>query len=83
MKRAGRLLEQITERDNLRLAFYRALRGKRDRRDAREFAADLDANLRDMAAQAWSGQFPVGRCSRFTIHDPNSTKRPGVSRSSI
>ncbi|MFC1572679.1 reverse transcriptase domain-containing protein [Candidatus Eisenbacteria bacterium] len=70
MKRAGKLLEQVTERDNLRLAFYRALRGKRDRRDARDFAAGLEANLQDMAAQVWSGRFPVGRCSQFTIHDP-------------
>jgi RNA-directed DNA polymerase len=70
MKRARRLLERIVERDNLRLAFYRALRGKRDRRDAREFAAHLEANLQDMAAKIWSGQFLVGRCSQFTIHDP-------------
>lgn len=35
MKRAGRLFESILDRDNLRLAFYKSLRGKRDRPDAR------------------------------------------------
>ena len=56
MKRARKLLERITDRDNLRFAFYRALRGKRDRQDARDFAADLEDNLRRMASELWSGE---------------------------
>jgi RNA-directed DNA polymerase len=64
------LLEKIVERDNLRLAFHRALKGKRDRADAREFAVHLEANLRQMAAGILSGEFPVGRCLQFTIYDP-------------
>jgi retron-type reverse transcriptase len=70
MKRTGNLFSKITARDNLRLAVYRALRGKRERRDAREFVADLEANLRRMAAGLQSGSFPLGRCIQFTIHDP-------------
>jgi RNA-directed DNA polymerase len=70
MKRAANLLEQIVERRNLQLAAYRALRGKRDRPDARTFVADLERNLRQMAEQVWAGKFPVGRCTQFTIHDP-------------
>ncbi len=70
MKRAGRLLERVVERDNLRLAVHRALQGKRDRADAREFTSHLDGNLREMADLVWSGEFPVGRCSQFTIYDP-------------
>lgn len=70
MKRAGRLLEQIVERDNLRLAFHRAVRGKRDRPDAREFGARLELSLREMAIDVLSGEFPLGRCSQFTIYDP-------------
>ncbi len=70
MKRAGRLLDRITERDNLRLAFYRALRGKRDRWDAREFAAELEANLQRIASEVRSGEVQLGRCTQFTIHDP-------------
>lgn len=70
MKRAGRLLERIAERDNLRLAVHRALRGKRDRSDAREFVANLESNLQQMARQLQQGDFPVGRYTRFAIHDP-------------
>lgn len=70
MKRAGNLLNQIVERDNLRLAYYRALKGKRDRDDARAFGADMERNLRYMALGVWSGEYPVGRCSQFIIHDP-------------
>ena len=70
MKRTGRLLERIVERDNLRLAFHRAVKGKRHRADAREFGARLEENLREMAAEVASGSFPVGRFSQFVIHDP-------------
>ena len=70
MKRATDLYPRITERDNLRLGFYRALRGKRDRNDVREFASRLDANLSEMAIRLQSGAIAVGRCSQFTIHDP-------------
>ena len=38
MKRANHLLEQIVTRDNLRRAYLRALRGKRETREARMFA---------------------------------------------
>jgi RNA-directed DNA polymerase len=70
MKRVTGLFPRITERDNLRLAFYHALRGKRDRADVREFASRLEANLREMAIQLRRGTLQVGRCSQFTIHDP-------------
>jgi len=40
MRRAGQLFEPIVDRDNLRLAAHKALRGKRSRLDARAFVAD-------------------------------------------
>jgi len=70
MKRMGNLFERIVERDNLRLAFSKALRGKRDRLDARAFASTLDENLRRAADDVASGTFPLGRCRQFVIHDP-------------
>lgn len=70
MKRAGRLLERIVDRDNLRMAVDRALKGKRDRADAREFTARLETNLGQMAQQISAGEFPLGRCVQFTIYDP-------------
>ncbi len=70
MKRAGNLFERIADRDNLRLAFSKAVRGKRDRRDARNFAEHLEANLQAMRQGLLRGNVPVGRFHQFVIHDP-------------
>jgi RNA-directed DNA polymerase len=70
MKRAGNLFERVLERDNLRLAFSKALRGKRSRPEARAFGADLDHNLEEMARQLRADIFPVGQFVQFVIHDP-------------
>ena len=70
MKRAGNLFDCIVDRENLRLAVHRSLRGKRHRMDAREFVARLDANLRDMRQWLLAGTFPLGHFHQFVIHDP-------------
>ena len=70
MKRTGNLFEAILDRDNLRLAVSKALRGKRERPDARRFLARLDQNLVKMAAGVRAGTFPLGRFHQFIIHDP-------------
>lgn len=70
MKRAGHLFAQILDRANLRYAFYRARKGKRNRPDVEAFAADLEANLRGMACDVEAGCFPLGRYQQFRIHDP-------------
>jgi len=70
MKRTGNLFEQIANRENLRLAFCKAMLGKRDRVDAREYAANLEVRLLEMEDALWRGTFPLGRCHQFVIHDP-------------
>jgi len=70
MKRAGRLFESILERENLRHAVYKALKGKRGRPDVDAFVADLEANVHRMSGEVAAGGFPLGRCQQFTIHDP-------------
>jgi retron-type reverse transcriptase len=70
MKRAGNLFERIVERDNLRLAVHKALRGKRDRPEAIEFRGTLDRRLADMAEHLRAGTYPVGVFRQFVIHDP-------------
>ena len=70
MKRAGNLFESVLDRENLRLAFHKAMRGKRARAEVREFAQDLDRRLDEMAVQLRAGTFPVGRFHQFVIHDP-------------
>ena len=70
MKRIGNLLDAVLERDNLRLAFSKALRGKRRQPEVRRFAAELDQRLQRMAEQLRDGTFPVGRFHQFVIRDP-------------
>ena len=70
MRRARNLFPQIVEWDNLRLAVAKALRGKRARQDAREFTANLDANLSRLRQQVFDGGVTLGRYHQFTIHDP-------------
>jgi RNA-directed DNA polymerase len=70
MKRVGKLFEQVVEPENLRLAFWKASRGKRHRQDQRDFAANLSAELERMRAGLLAGDYPVGNYTRFTIYDP-------------
>ena len=42
MKRAGNLIDRIADADNLRLAFWKASRGKRAKAEVLRFRADLD-----------------------------------------
>lgn len=70
MRRAGDLFERILEWENLRLAFRKALRGKRDKADARAFAARLDENLSRLIEQTGAGTIRLGVAHQFTIYDP-------------
>jgi retron-type reverse transcriptase len=70
MKRTGQLWERILDRDNLRLATAKAVKGKRQREDARGWCAELEANLARMAAELRGGTFAVGRFHQFVIYDP-------------
>ena len=56
VKRAVNLFDAIYERDNLRVAFRKAYRGKRSRGDARAFAQRLEENLQQMAAEIQDGR---------------------------
>ena len=70
MRRIGNLFQRIADRDNLRLAFGKAVRGKRHRPEVRRFAADLEARLRSIGNQLQSGKTLVGEFHQFVIHDP-------------
>jgi hypothetical protein len=64
------LFDAVLERENLRKAVHLALKGKRDRADARAWLARLDANLDRMRTQLADGTLPVGRFRQFVIYDP-------------
>jgi retron-type reverse transcriptase len=70
MKRTGRIIRQIASEDNLRLAFWKAARGKRARPATVAFASRLDGELAAMGRQLLSGEFRFGDYRRFMVYDP-------------
>jgi hypothetical protein len=70
MKRTGNLFERALDRDNLRLAVGRAMRGKRDHPEVQAFLRDLDGRLEEMADQLRTGLFVLGRYRQFIRFDP-------------
>ncbi len=63
-------MEQVIARDNMRLAFWKAARGKRVRPDAARFAIRLGENLEALSQDLAAGTYTVGPYHQFTIHDP-------------
>ena len=70
MKRDGDVYHRIADMDNLRLAFWKARRGKDDRPEVVGFRCNLEANLQTMRGQLLDESVPVGACHTFQIHDP-------------
>ncbi len=70
MKRAGFLIEQIADMDNLRLAFYKAQRGKEAKNPVQAYRANLGSNLLDLREQLLTGNVRVGNYHLFKIYDP-------------
>jgi RNA-directed DNA polymerase len=70
MRRANHLLDRIADRENLRIAVHKALKGKRDRHDARALVATLDASLDELRGGILRGDVALGEFRQFTIHDP-------------
>ncbi len=70
VKRATGLFDAICEPGNLRLAFYKAARGKYDRKEVRTFRADFHNRIQIMQDQLVSGCHELGNYRFFTLYDP-------------
>jgi hypothetical protein len=70
MARGSPLLHRIADPENLRLAYWKAARHKRDREDAKAFGACLDEELAALVEGIRDASLPLGRHRFFTIHDP-------------
>ncbi len=70
MRRAGNLYDRIAEPENLRLAFLKAIRGKRAKPEVLAYAAGLDGNLRLLREQLLAGRADVGHYHFFTVREP-------------
>ena len=63
-------MAQIADAENLRLAFWKAAKGKRGKADCLAFRERLDENLAALRAELLAGNVPVGDYHYFTVHDP-------------
>ena len=70
MKRVGNLYKVIAEPENLRLAFWKAAKGKRDRKEVMAFNHHLEENLRQIRSQLLSHEPNIGHYRFFTVYDP-------------
>ncbi|WP_417917203.1 RNA-directed DNA polymerase [Candidatus Electronema sp. JC] len=70
MKRTGGLLEQIADPDNLRLAFWKARKGKDQSKQVREYRDHLEERLLELRRQILFGNIAVGEYRCFEIFDP-------------
>ena len=70
MKRAKQLLPQIVDRDNLRLAFWKASKGKRHSHAVLAYQAELEANLATLQHQIAVAELEVGDYHYFLVYEP-------------
>jgi retron-type reverse transcriptase len=70
MKRETNLIEKIADPDNLRLAYWKAQRGKSCKQDVLLFQKQLDANLLSLITQIQQASVIVGNYTYFTVFDP-------------
>ncbi len=70
MKRQGGLMSRIVCPDNLRLAWYKAQKGKTRSAESQLFVLELDRNLARLAKELTDGSWQPGLFRQFTIIDP-------------
>ena len=70
MKRAGNLMAEIADRENLALAFWKAQKGKRGKAETIRFRENLEAELARLRSALLEGPLRFGPYRSFTVHDP-------------
>jgi retron-type reverse transcriptase len=74
MKRTGDLYVRIADSENLRLAFWKAQKGKKDRQEVQEYRQQLEENLQTLRASLLNRDVPVGDYRYFTVRDPKERR---------
>lgn len=69
-KKANHLFEDIADMDNLRLAFWKARKGKSYAQPVERYRSDLENNLVHLREQILTGEVEVGNYRFFKIFDP-------------
>jgi retron-type reverse transcriptase len=74
MKRAKHLFESIYDTDNIHLAFWKAAKGKRDRKEVMAFANDFETNVGRLHHQIKTKRPDIGNYRFFQICDPKKRR---------
>ncbi len=70
MKRGIQLITAITDPNNMRLAYWKAGKGKRYSHQVKVFQKDLDKNLLTLRGEIQRGDIFIGNYHYFKIYDP-------------
>lgn len=70
MKRSGNLYKNISELENLELAFWKAQRGKSAKKAVINFRRNLSQNLKEIRMELLGNRVRMGDYHFFTIYDP-------------
>jgi RNA-directed DNA polymerase len=74
MKRRNNLLVKVAEIDNLRLAFWKAGKGKRYSQEVLAYAEGLDESLLLLQSEIVSGAISVGSYNYLKFMNPKKEK---------
>lgn len=70
MKRAGNLIIKVADPDNIRLAAWKAAKGKRHSADTMHWFAYMDSHLEKLQAEILSANVEVGDYRFFKVFEP-------------
>lgn len=70
MKRIGYLLDKVADMDNLRLAVWKASKGKRYSKQVIDYSNNLEINLLNLQSEIRSGEVSVGNYRYFKVYEP-------------
>lgn len=74
MKRPNNLLEPIADPENIRLAAWKAAKGKRYSTEVLRWSDKSDKNVQQLREQILSGRVQVGNYRYFTVYEPKERK---------
>jgi len=70
MKRASNLLTHVADPDNLRLAAWKAAKGKRHSQEVMTWSARMEEHILPLRQQILEGQVMVGNYRYFKVYEP-------------
>jgi RNA-directed DNA polymerase len=74
MKRANNLLSRVADPDNLRLAAWKAAKGKRHSPEVMNWSAQMEKHIPLLREQILRGRVEVGEYRYFTVYEPKERR---------